>query len=120
MNEYFSAKACNTLMLNILNKTNTLLGAWRVDDKDTYIFFPEDIGYIGMMLTRCRGWLEGMEKDAKCFLRDFRKERHPDLPNVSQWDDYIRALNSLPVPDMIVDWQETKELLFPERLIVAF
>lgn len=53
MNEYFSTKACNTLMLNLLNRTNTLLGAWRVDDKDTYIFFPEDIGYIGMMLTRC-------------------------------------------------------------------
>lgn len=118
MNEYFSTKACNTLMLNILNKTNTLLGAWRVDDKDTYIFFPEDIGYIGMMLTRGYGWLVGMERDAREYLRDFRVERHPDLPNVSQWDDYIRALSSLPVPCMIADWQETKDMLTARDKVV--
>ena len=118
MADYVSCKVCNEFILSILSRTNTVLTPWNTGLDDTYLTYPEDIGWVGMMLGRCCGILEGMEGDVVDYLRDWRLKRHPDLPNVSQWDDYIRALENLRVPAKAVEWQETRDMLVARDKLV--
>ena len=63
MADYVSCKVCKELILSILGRTNTVLAPWNTGLDDTYLTYPEDIGWVGMMLTRGCGILEGMEGD---------------------------------------------------------
>lgn len=118
MADYVSYKVCKEFILSILSKANTLLAPWNTGLDDTYLTYPEDIGLVGMMLSRCCDILIGMEGDVREYLRDWRLKRHPDLPNVSQWDDYIHALMNLRVPAKAAEWQETKDMLVARDRLV--
>ncbi len=69
MADYVSCKVCNELILSILSRTNTVLTPWNTGLDDTYLTYPEDIGWVGMMLARCGGILEGMGGYVKKYLR---------------------------------------------------
>ncbi len=47
MANYVSYKVCNKLILSILNRTNTVLAPWNTGLDNTYLTYPEDIGWVG-------------------------------------------------------------------------
>ena len=55
MADYVSCKVCKELILSILGRTNTVLAPWNTGLDDTYLTYPEDIGWVGMILYPCAG-----------------------------------------------------------------